>query len=225
MADRLPLYQTLQQLPLFQGMGSEDMAQIISQTKFMFRKFEKGNWLIRQDEKCNELIILLHGSVCQIRENQNHHYSFTEYPEAPMILMPESLFGLYQYFPSSILCNTDCHVVSISKEGVYQLLEQYFIFRLNWINNLSYRLQKEVLWNWKIPPINLRQRIARFIVSHCNHPAGKVIVKISMHELALLLNDRRANISQVLHEFQEEKLLKLGRAKLIIPAIELFVHI
>ena len=59
----LNLYDKLREIPLFQGLTSDNLMQIIGQTKFSFKKFGKNDIIKKEGEKCDNVAILLSGDV------------------------------------------------------------------------------------------------------------------------------------------------------------------
>ena len=62
----LNLYDKLREIPLFQGLTSDNLMQIIGQTKFSFKKFGKNDIIKKEGEKCDNVAILLSGDVTHI---------------------------------------------------------------------------------------------------------------------------------------------------------------
>ena len=52
----LQLYNSLQQLPLFQGMSNADLTNVIAHTKFDFIKVVKDKIAIREGESCTNFV-------------------------------------------------------------------------------------------------------------------------------------------------------------------------
>ena len=51
-------------------------------------------------------------------------------------------------------------------------------------------------------------------------PEGKKILKIKMEDLASLIDETRINVSKVLNDLQEQRLVQLSRKAISIPALE-----
>lgn len=57
------MFDTLLQLPLFQGMSKSEMSEVIEKAKFHFQQFADKEVLFRQGEECAQLVFLLKGEL------------------------------------------------------------------------------------------------------------------------------------------------------------------
>ena len=54
----ITMYDTLLQLPLFQGLCKNDFTSILGKVKLHFRKYNADEIIVEQGEPCTELIFL-----------------------------------------------------------------------------------------------------------------------------------------------------------------------
>ena len=115
---------------------------------------------------------------------------------------------------------TDVNLLTIAKEEMLRLLEDFLVFRLNLVNQFATQTQKHIHQTWRRCPLTLRDRVIRFLTQHCIYPAGQKSFYILMERLAEELNDSRLNVSRVLNRLQAEGLLELHRGRIDIPQLE-----
>ena len=202
----IQLYDKLLQFPLFQGMGRSELMQIISRTKFNFMKFPAGKRIIKEGDKCNNMYLLMNGTIRTVTASDDHNYIIDE--------------ELSQRFRSTVYARTDVNIIAINKKEVVNLSETFIVFRINMINFFASQTQKQINLLWKHRPANLKERIASFIIARCSHPAGHKSVKIRMTQLAEELNDSRLKISIALNSMQDDGLIILSRGMITIPKLE-----
>ena len=224
MEDSLHLYENFMRLPLFSGLGSEEMTQIIAQTKFQFLRLEAGDYFCRQDEKTDQLVILNNGKMIMTTQSDDYGCMVEENITAPYVLSPETLFGLYQRYLHSYICDSACTFVILSKAEVFKLFDNYFIFRINWLNLIATKVQKRSMQIWHTPPASLRQRIIRFFVQHSDKPAGKKVFHIKMERLARDVNESRLKVSQQLHSLKEDGFITMKRGLITVNALEKLIQ-
>jgi cAMP-binding proteins - catabolite gene activator and regulatory subunit of cAMP-dependent protein kinases len=214
------MYDTLLQLPLFQGLAQEDFTCILGKVKLHFTKHKAGEILAKKDTACRQLIFILNGEIASSTSSNDNSYSIMEFFQAPYLIEPQSLFGMNTSYVSTYIAQTEVHTVTISKTFVMSDLFRYEIFRLNYMNIISNGAQTNYnrLWNKAIG--NPETRIADFILSHIERLSGKKILKIKMEVLADILNDTRLSISKALNGMQEKGLLTLHRGEIVIPNVE-----
>ena len=205
------MFDTLLQLPLFQGLAQEDFTNILGKVKLSFTKHKAGEVIVKAGDTCSQLIFVLKGEISSCTSSANTSYSFTEYFQA------QSLFGMSTSYVSAYTAQTETHTVSISKAFVMSELFKYDIFRLNYMNIISNRAQSLNSRLWAESTDNLEKRIGNFILTHIERPSGRKILKIKMEELAQVVNDTRMGVSRALNSMQEKGLLELHRGEMMIP--------
>ncbi|MBQ7422327.1 MAG: Crp/Fnr family transcriptional regulator [Prevotella sp.] len=216
----LQLYDKLLQLPLFQGMGQFDLSAIVGQTKFGFMKTEKGKTVVRADEICDQLLFLLNGQLQVESLADDHSYTFIEEIAAPAVLQPEHIFGLTQRYSKTFKAIDTCNFLTLRKDEVLRLSDEYLIFRINLLGYISTLAQKLAREPWRKQSPSARNRMIRFFFQHSMRPAGKKTIRIRMVDLANEINDSRLNVSRALNDMQAEGLVKLGRGEILIPQLE-----
>lgn len=215
------MFDTLLQLPLFQGLCHEDFTNILDKVKLHFTKHKAGETIIESGTQCAQLCFLLKGEISVITTSPDHSYSFVERIEAPALIEPQSLFGMNTNYASSYIAHSIVHTVSISKAFVMNELFNYEIFRLNYMNIISNRAQSLYARIWEeIPSQDMRNKVIRFILQHCEKLQGEKIVKIKMDDLARCLDNTRLNTSKVLNELQDAGLIELKRKEILIPDVQ-----
>ena len=217
------MFDTLLQLPLFQGLCHEDFTSILDKVKLHFIKHKAGETIIKSGNPCTQLCFLLKGELSIVTNAKDNIYTVIEKTEAPYLIEPQSLFGMNTNYASSYVAHTEVHTVCISKAFVLSDLFKYDIFRLNYMNIISNRAQTCYNRLWTKVPEKLEARIADFILSHIERPSGEKILKIKMEELANTINDTRLGVSKALNGMQEDGLLELHRGEIVIPDIERLV--
>lgn len=214
------MYDTLLQLPLFQGLCKNDFTNIIGKVKFHFRKYNADDVIVEQGDPCTQLIFLLNGEIISQATDDKDTYSLFETFGSPFVIEPYSLFGMQTTYTASYRARTDVNIVTIDKSFVLSELNNYDIFRLNYLNILSNRSQVayDKLWNNRIGSI--QDKIVNFLLLRTMKPEGEKVLKIKMEDLAELIDETRINVSKVLNDLQEKRLVQLSRKEIAIPSLE-----
>ena len=214
------LYDSLLRFPLFQGLSRAELLQLAGQTKFGFLKLEAGQTVVREGDACLQLFFLISGSLSVTTVNDDRRYSVIEQLAAPWLLQPESTFGAHPQYQSSVTTLTESHFITLTKDEVLRLLDDFLIIRLNLLNLLATQSQRRGRWPWRKAPADLRQRIIRFFLDHSVYPAGPKKFRILMNQLAQEVGDSRLDVSHVLNTMQAEGLLHLRRGIIEISSLE-----
>ena len=215
------MYDTLLQLPLFQGLAKNDFTSILDKVKIHFLKRKAGDTVALGGEDCRELVFLLNGSLVSKTSYRDELYTFYEAINAPFLIEPYSLFGWSTKYVSTYTALTACNLVTIEKAYLLSELNNYEIIRLNYLNILSNRAQNLHDRLWTNLPESLHDRIVEFILLHSYVPGGEKRLKIKMDDLAKLLSSTRIRVSKALNEMQDKHWLTLHRGEIRIPDISL----
>lgn len=218
------IYSLLLELPLFQGLSSSDLQEVVAHTRFDFTKAKEETVIIHENKACDGIVFLLNGKVMTERKANNNSYRVHETVHAPVVFGLESLFGLSPYYNKTYTTLTTCHMLTLSKNEVLKLSRQFLVFHLNLMNLISTQLQRYERLQWHQSSESVRILIIRFFLRHCQHPAGDKTFFIRMEDLAREIHDSRLDVSRALNAMQQEGLLTLSRGKIHIPAIEKLVH-
>lgn len=214
------MYDTLLQLPLFQGLCHEDFSKILEKVKLHFLKYKAGDVIMESGSSCDQLIFLLKGEISSMTTSQDETYTIVEHAEAPYVIEPHALLGMNINYASSYVARTEVNAISISKSFVLNALLNYDIFRLNYMNFISNRAQALYAQLWQKAPLDLIDKIVRFLHMHIEKPQGEKIIKVKMEDLASYLDDTRLNVSKTLNILQESGLLMLRRKEIVIMDTE-----
>ena len=216
----LKIFDQLLQFPLFQGMSRDDLEIIAGHIRFGFVKIPACRPVAEVGDACQQLYFLINGSLKVETSSEDYGYTVTEHFSAPYVLQQEAVFGYYQRYTHNYTTISDSNFLTIEKEELLRLLEDFLVFRLNLVNFFATQSQKHSRLLWQRSPQDLRGRVVRFLTSHCLYPAGQKTFSILMEQLALELNDSRLNVSRVLNQLQRDGLVELHRGKIVVPQLE-----
>lgn len=218
------MFDTLLQLPLFQGLGPEDFTMIIEKVKLHFVKHRSGETFIESGQPCDQLLFLLKGEVAGHTVSPDGKVIFIEQIEAPHVFEPQSLFGMSTRYVSSYTAHGEVHTVSVSKALVMNELFKYDIFRLNYMNIISNRAQTFYNRLWEPVPTDTEKKIVHFLLNHTERLSGEKVLKVKMEDLASVLDDTRLHVSRALNDLQDKQLVTLQRKEIRIPDLKRLVE-
>lgn len=215
------LYDQLAGSPLFMGLTSSELMQIIGQTKFAFHTFAPGKNIRTEGEPCRSMAFLIDGCMTATAYADDHGYSLDEHVKAPHVMQPECLFGLTQHYTHTFTAQTQCDIMEIEKNDIMRMSDEFIIFRLNLMNTLSTMAQKRSRSAWHCLPGSTRGRFQHFVCSRCSSPAGAKTLRIKMTRLAHELGTGRLAVSRMLNELEDAGLLTFSRGTISIPQLEM----
>lgn len=213
-------YDQLLQFPLFQGLSRSELLQMAGRTKFGFQKLATGKTLVRDNDPCQELFLLTKGQLTITHYSDDRAYCIVEQVHAPWQLQPEVLFGSQTRFTLTAQAASEVHLMTLSKDEIIRLTNDFLIIRLNILNLLSAQVQRHSHLPWRRVPQTLRDRIIRFLLDHCLYPAGPKMFHILMQRLADEVGYSRLDVSRELNAMKATGLIALHRGRIEVPSIE-----
>ncbi len=214
------MYDTLLELPLLQGLGKNDLTNILAKVKFHFRKYEPGQTVVKQGTPCKELYFLINGEVKATFADDQHDFSIQEIFSNPLVIEPYSLFGMHTEYTATYEAHTAVDVICIDKSFVVDELNHYEVFRFNFLNIISNRAQiaYQKLWHCRIGDV--RQKIVNFVAWRVKCDKGEKRLRVKMEDLASLIDESRMTVSKELNAMQDEGLVRLGRREITFPDLK-----
>lgn len=220
MVHDLKLYDHLLQFSLFQGLSRMELLQMAGNTKFGFLKLPAGKKIVDDGDHCSQLFFLIKGQLSVHTTNDSHTYIMEERLSAPWLIQPEALFGVSDRYSLTVRTLSESHFITLSKDEVMRLLDDFLIIRLNLLNLYATQSQRRAHLLWRRSPFTLSDRIVRFLLDHSVYPAGPKTLYMIMERLAEELNDSRLDVSHALNEMQRRGLLQLRRGRIEVPLLE-----
>lgn len=216
----LQLYDHLLQFQLFQGLSRTELLQMAGNTKFGFMKLPAGKTLVSEGDLCRQFYFLISGQLVLTTTSDDRGYSVEEQLSAPWLVQPEVLFGAQTRYTYHVATLTAAHFITLSKDEVMRLLDDFLIIRLNLLNLYATQAQRRAGISWRRTPQSLSDRIVRFLLDHSVYPAGPKLVRILMTRLAQEVNDSRLDVSRALNDLQARGLIVLHRGRIEVPMLE-----
>lgn len=220
----LQIFDKLLQFPLFQGMSRDDLEIVAGHIRFGFLKLNAGKIVTKSGDNCHQLYFLINGSLKVRSFADDYGYHVEEQILAPYIIQLESVFGYNQRYTRDFIAQTDVNFLTLDKEEVVRLTEDFLVFRLNMINHFATQTQKQMRQVWYRAPQSLEDRVVRFLTQRCLYPAGHKTFNILMTRLAEEVNDSRLNVSRILNDMQHRGLIELSRGKIEVPQLERLLY-
>lgn len=202
-------------------MSESDTAALRLEGKLTGRSAKKFSELAKSGDKCFELLMILQGSVkCRTVSNDGR-YSVEEVLHAPFVIEPWRLFGLSQRYASTYVAMMPVMMLVMKKNDVMQVMSESLVFRANYLNIVATKLQKTEQRLWHPMGAEVKDRLVQFIKNHCVYPAGHKTIHIQMKTMARELGCSRLEVSNALHELEDEEKIIISRERIEIPMLEI----
>ena len=216
----LTMFERLLQLPLFQGMTTQEVSDVMSHVRLDFVNYHRGDEIVMQGESCKKLIYIISGEVMAEHKNADHSFTLTEQLPDLKVLEPYNLFGMYQTYSRTYTFTTEGSTLAIDKQVMLNQLLTNTIAKINLMNIVcnKYQQTQQLLSNY--PDDSVRHKIVKFVLTHSISPRGQKNIQIKMTDLANIIHETRLNVSIVLNEMQEQGLITMQRGCFIINDLQ-----
>lgn len=220
------MYRRLLMLPIFNGLTTGELTQIIAQIHLDFNQHSDGETIVSQDDRCDRLIYVLSGQVeCEYRDPENR-FTLSELMGQPFLLEPSKLYGMSQRYDHSYTTLEPVDTVTISKRDFNNVMLNYSIVKTNILNMLCARIQHLTKLTREAEPDTVQKKLVQFLRRHVYTPKGQKTLYINMETLAMLIQETRLNVSFALRNLNQQGLIdQPRRGQILIPDMQtLIIH-
>ena len=201
------IYQTLMQLPLFQGVSRGKLLELVEKTRFHFLKYEDGEKVASRATACTHLKFLLSGSIrCEMSTFDNK-VKLSQTLHAPDIIAPDHLFGRSTHYPANYFAVGQIGIMQIDKSTFMNFMQEEPIFLINLLNILSRRSPKNKECLLSMSNGDMRERLAYWILNLTSRNATNIRINARQRDLYGYFGVQRTALLKTLEEMEQEKII------------------
>lgn len=199
----------LGQCPLFNGVSPEETENILEGIFFKTKEFKVGEIIAYQDEKVENLMIILEGTARGEMVDFSGKTIVIEEIESPRPLAPAFIFGKNNLFPVNIVAQTDTKVLKIPKPEFVKMMQKSDRLLTNFMNNVSGRAQF-LSQKLKFLSFNsIKGKFAFYILNLAkNNNTNNVILPLSQSQLADLFGVTRPSLGRAIRELHNDNIIR-----------------
>jgi len=210
------LYQQLSESPIFRGISARELEELLLNAQYQIKKYNKGEIVAFKEDRCENLMIVLKGSVKGEMLDPSGKIIKIEDIMAPYPIASAFLFGQRNQFPVNVTANDDVEIFSLSKSSVIDLFQKNKIFLTNYLNSISNRSQflanKLMFLNFK----TIKGKLANYILKLATPDKDKIILPKSQAEMAQFFGVTRPSFARSLKEMEQEGWIETNRREIKI---------
>ena len=211
------LSDNLKRCILYKDMEREDLSNFLNMSNYTIKKYPKGNVVVIEGSKCEELGILLEG-LLEVQTLYPSGKLLTFVQLKPVETFGEAiLFSKMNKFPATIEAIKDSKIMFIKKENLINCLTNCHKFMENFLELLSNKL---LILNKKVKMLSLesiRKKIGSFLMEEYNKQGSNIIkVSLSRKEMAEHMGIQRPSLSRELIKMRDAGIIDFNREIIII---------
>lgn len=210
------MYETIMELPLFKGIGEEQLSQMLEKTSVEFIKYEDGDFIARVKDKVETVTFILSGRVRRTHYLENFKIGIDEILGKGNLLGALHLFGLVTNYGADIHALGKVSVMKIRKSDYMNILLSDRIYLLNFVNYLSAAAQKTPLLMQELKNPCISRSLYTLAFTYASRGAETIMVAGEDSELA-----RFCGVSD--KEFEEWKSNELSHNRIIVNQRGIFL--
>ena len=218
------MYRRLLLLPIFNGLTTEELTQIIAQVHLDFRQYGDGEAIVCQDDRCDRILYVLSGKIRSEYSDPESRFMVTEVIDGPVVVEPYNLFGMSQRYEHSYVTIEPSDTVTISKRDFNNIMLNYNIVKTNILNMFCAKIQHLAKMARECEPESVEKKIVRFLRCHTLNGKGCKSLQIRMEDLAFLIKETRLNVSFALRRMNQQGYIQRPqRSTIVVPDMQTLI--
>lgn len=197
--------------PVFMGLEAARLESILKDIHFQIRRFGKNEPVVHAGDPCQDLMLVLSGSVKGEMADYTGKTIKIEDIEAPRPLAAAFLFGQNNRFPVNVIANEEVQILSISRPEFLKMLQHDQRILTNYLNSISSRAQ---FLSSRIKFLSfktIRQKIAHYLLEQAGDRLAVVELPLSQAQLAEFFGVTRPALARAMGEMAAEGLMDVQR--------------
>lgn len=201
----------LSKSPLFIGLSPQIITTLLDAVNYQVKTYAKGQLIASRDEECENLLVLLEGSVKGEMLDYSGKVLKVEDIYAPRPIASAFIFGQNNKFPVDVIATTDIKVLSITSEELIKLFQKNEVFLKNYLNTISNRAQFLSRRIWFLSFKTIKGKLAQYILSLAKNNAKVVELDKTQQQLADFFGVTRPSLARALGEMETEGIIDVKR--------------
>ncbi|MBQ9554931.1 MAG: Crp/Fnr family transcriptional regulator [Muribaculaceae bacterium] len=210
------MYQQLMQLPLFQGVTTEKITELVEKLPFHFLKFRNGEQIFAAGDACTHVRFIVSGKVRLETAFTSLRVTLCQTLETPHVLAAEYLFGRETTYPYTATAEGPCGILQLRKSDYIKMVSSDKVFLFNILNYLSSGSQRSVASLLMTRDGSVAERLAMIVDSLLVNGARDVQLRYKQKDLCTLLGTQRTTLISTLDKLQDQDIIEYDSNELTI---------
>lgn len=178
------MYETIMGLPLFKGIGEEQLSLLLEKTSVEFVNCEDGEILYQPGDNVRYLNFILNGKVRKTYKLRNFEIEISEVMGEGSVIGALHLYGLDTSYPCRVEAVGNVSIMKIAKLQYMNILHSDNIYMMNFVNYLSAASQRRACYMLNAGSQSINRSIGLLVNSIISSGAETVRVEGEASEIA-----------------------------------------
>lgn len=201
----------LVKVPVFRGVDDLIIKELLEESNYHIRSYEKGRLIFQSGDAVDRLIVLIEGKITAEMLDPSGKALKIEDAKAPQTLASAFMYGEKQKMPVNVIAITRCKFLYIPKKQFQSILMRSETLLSNYINMISTRAQflsdkvKFMSFN------TIRQKLAHFLLDRMEASGEPFHGGMSQTAIAELFGVARPSLARCISEMEDEGIIYCER--------------
>lgn len=184
----------LMRLPIFHGVGREDIFSFLEKIPVDFVKYAPGELIAHPDDVVDRVMCVIGGCVSTTRvlgsngeKGLNNIELRSEWNDVGVLGL-DHLFGMSRCFEMEIRAVDNVSIIKFERDDYLSLIAGNRIYALNLLNYLSHRSQRSSEHFSGYPDVSPATMLARMVDIHTEKNSSRIEVKFRQSDMSRFLN-------------------------------------
>lgn len=210
------MYHQLMQLPLFQGVSTEKITQLVEKLPFHFLKYRSGEKIVAAGDPSTHIRFIVSGRVRTVMNTTRLKVSIEQTLSTSHVLAPEYLFGRDNAYPFTAFADGPCGILQLLKGDYIKMINADKVFLFNILNYLSSGSQRGIAMALAARDGSVDERLAMLMNVLTVTGATDIVLKYKQKDLCSLLGTQRTTLIAMLDRLSEQEILEYDSTELRI---------
>lgn len=201
------MYETLLGLPLFKGVSTDKISEIIGKHRFHFLKYHNGDIIVEAGEPCEKIRSVVSGSVRVTISNFDKRFRVSQTITAPEVIAPDFFFGKTTSYPGTVSAIGEVGILELDKKDYLEIITSDRIFLFNYLNLLSMNAQLSVEGVLALTSGSLEMRIAYWIIALTDRTGTDITMECRQRDMYTVFGVQRQSLIAALTRMKDNDLI------------------
>ena len=209
------MYDILMQCPLFMGLDSDRICELIGDnSQYTVDSYKKGDVIADKDSAYSGLMIILRGSVSGEFTYTSGQSLVVDVLEAPQLIAPAFLFGGCNRLPVDVVAQCDeVEMLTLHRGLIFEIMQEEMVVLSNFIDIISNRANA---WSKKIYVLSLKTLESKFAHYLLEQSSDDIIIPDVAH-IAEYFGATRSSLLTVIETLKRKHIINCteGRVEIL----------
>lgn len=217
------MYETIMDLPLFKGVGKDQVSQFLEKIPLTFNNYEEGEEISSPGEEVKMIKFIIRGEVDICNRLEGNDITVVERSGVGRVLGADRLFGISTGYPFRIVAREKTSIMQFKKDQYVNLLYSDRIYMLNFFNYLSLRAQRPAEAVSVFANGDIAGRLKQMVAIMTDPVARRIMIAGEDINLARYCGTEEESFRRWIRKNEERGVLISEYGGLVIPSRKIFL--